>query len=167
REPVDIENATIDELLLNALYAHNKNQFADAIRFYSRILDLKPDNSIVSLIYKHRGMANFAQSSYDDAVEDFTRALEYDPASYKAAYYRGVVKSVLRRYPEAVEDFSLALSINPYQNFTLYRRAQAYYHLEDYPAALGDCEASLALSPEFEQAVKFRDILKEKLKMLG
>ncbi|MDR0585970.1 MAG: tetratricopeptide repeat protein, partial [Treponema sp.] len=167
RESVDIENATIDELLLNALYAHNKNQFADAIRFYSRILDLKPDNSIVSLIYKHRGMANFAQSSYDDAIEDFTRALEYDPASYKAAYYRGVVKSVLRRYPEAIEDFSLSLSINPYQNFTLYRRAQAYYHVEDYPAALGDCEVSLALSPEFEQAVKFRDILKEKLKMLG
>jgi putative GTP pyrophosphokinase len=167
RESVDIENATIDELLLNALYAHNKNQFADAIRFYSRILDLKPDNSIVSLIYKHRGMANFAQSSYDDAIEDFTRALEYDPASYKAAYYRGVVKSVLRRYPGAIEDFSLSLSINPYQNFTLYRRAQAYYHLEDYPAALGDCEVSLALSPEFEQAVKFRDILKEKLKMFG
>jgi putative GTP pyrophosphokinase len=166
-EPVDIEKVTIDELLLNALYAHNKNRFADAIRFYSRILDLQPDNSIISLIYKHRGMANFAQSSYDDAIEDFTRALEYDPASYKAAYYRGVVKSVLRRYPGAIEDFSLSLSINPYQNFTLYRRAQAYYHLGDYPASLGDCEASLALSPEFEQAVKFRDILKEKLKMLG
>ncbi|MDR0402670.1 MAG: tetratricopeptide repeat protein [Treponema sp.] len=166
-ESVDIENATIDELLLNALYAHNKRQFADAIRFYSRILDLKPDNSIVSLIYKHRGMANFAQSSYDDAIDDFSRALEYDPASYKAAYYRGVVKSVLRRYPGAVEDFSLSLSINPYQNFTLYRRAQAYYHLEDYPAALGDCEASLALSPEFEQAGRFRDMLKDKLKMLG
>jgi putative GTP pyrophosphokinase len=167
RRSVDIQNATIDELLLNALYAHNKNQFADAIRFYSRILDLKPDNSIISLIYKHRGMANFAQSSYDDAIEDFTRALEYDSASYKAAYYRGVVKSVLRRYSGAVEDFSLSLTINPYQNFTLYRRAQAYYHLGDYPAALGDCEASLALSPEFEQAVKFKGILKEKLKMLG
>jgi putative GTP pyrophosphokinase len=164
---VDIEKATIDELLLNALYAHNKNQFADAIRFYSRILDLKPDNSIISLIYKHRGMANFAQSSYDDAIEDFTRALEYDPASYKAAYYRGVIKSVLRRYSGAVEDFSLSLSLNPYQNFTLYRRAQAYYHLGDYPAALGDCEASLALNPESEQAVRFRNILKEKLKMLG
>jgi putative GTP pyrophosphokinase len=166
-EPADIEKATIDELLLNALFAHNKNRFADAIRFYSRILDLQPDNAIVSLIYKHRGMANFAQSSYDDAIEDFTRALEYDPASYKAAYYRGVVKSVLRRYSGAVEEFSLALSINPYQNFTLYRRAQAYYHLGDYPAALGDCEASLALNPEFEQAVRFKGILREKLKMLG
>jgi tetratricopeptide (TPR) repeat protein len=112
-------------------------------------------------------MANFAQSSYDEAIEDFTRSLEYDTASYKSAYYRGVVKSVLRRYSGAVEDFSLSLSINPYQNFTLYRRAQAYYHLGDYPAALGDCEASLALNPDAEPALKLREILQEKLKMLG
>jgi tetratricopeptide (TPR) repeat protein len=112
-------------------------------------------------------MANFAQSSYDDAIEDFTRSLECDPASYKSAYYRGVVRSVLGRYSGAVEDFSLSLAINPYQNFTLYRRAQAYYPLEDYPAALRDCEASLALDPDAEPAVKLREVLQEKLKMLG
>jgi putative GTP pyrophosphokinase len=165
--PPSVENSTIDELLLNALYAHNKNRFAEAISFYSRILDMKPGDSIISMIYKHRGMANFAQSSYDEAIEDFSRSLDYDSASYKAAYYRGVVHSVLRRYPEAVEDFSLSLSINPYQNFTLYRRAQAYYHLEDYPAALGDCEAALSLAPDSEQAGKLRKILREKLKMTG
>jgi putative GTP pyrophosphokinase len=158
---------TIDELLLNALYAHNKNQFAEAIGFYSRILDLNPDNSITSLIYKHRGMANFAQSSYNEAIEDFTRSLEFDTSSYKAAYYRGVVKSVLRNYSGSIEDFSLSLTINPYHSFALHRRAQAYYHLGDYPAALGDCESSLALAPDFDQAAKLRDLLREKLKMLG
>ena len=161
------DNSTIDELLLNALYAHNKNRFDEAIKFYSRILDLKPDASITSTIYKHRGMANFARSSYGDAIEDFSRAIEFDPSSYKAAYYRGVVHSVLRRYHDSVEDFNLSLSINPYQNFTLYRRAQAYFHLEDYPAALGDCEASLALLPDAQQVLKLRDLLKGKLEMRG
>jgi putative GTP pyrophosphokinase len=78
-----------------------------------------------------------------------------------------VVKSVLQRYSEAIDDFTLSLEINPYQNFTLYRRGQAYYHLEDYPAALADCEASLALAPESEGPAKFRNLLQEKLKMLG
>jgi putative GTP pyrophosphokinase len=158
---------TIDDLLLNALYAHNKNRFDEAIGFYSRILSMNPDSAVTSLIYKHRGMANFAQSHYENAIEDFSRALEQDPGSYKAAYYRGVVKSVLQRYLEAIDDFSLSLEINPYQNFTLYRRGQAYYHLEDYPAALADCEASMALDPESEGPVKFRSLLQEKLKMLG
>lgn len=163
----EVQKNTIDELLLNALYAHNKSQFTEAICFYSRILDLNPDDSIASLIYKHRGMANFAQSSYDDAIEDFSRSLEYDASSYKAAYYRGVVRSVLRDYPKALEDFSLSLSLNPYQNYTLYRRAQAYYHLEDYPAALADCEAALALSPDSEAILRLREMLMDKLKMLG
>jgi putative GTP pyrophosphokinase len=165
--PLPDDQATIDDLLLNALYAHNKNRFSEATSFYSRILEMKTADAIRSLIYKHRGMAYFAQSRYEEAIEDFTKSLETDSGSYKSAYYRGVVKSVLRLYSGAIEDFTLSLKINPYQNFTLYRRGQAYYHLEDYPAALADCEASLALDPDFSGAIRFRTLLRKKLKMLG
>jgi putative GTP pyrophosphokinase len=164
-EPLSMEKTSIDDLLLNALYAHNKNKFEDAIRFYSRILEIQPDNSIAALIYKHRGMANFAQSNYEDAIEDFSHSLELDPKSYKAAYYRGVVRAVEQCYAEAIDDFTLALTINPYQNFCRYRRGQAYYHLGDYPQALADCEAALILDPGSESAKKFKGLLMEKLKM--
>jgi putative GTP pyrophosphokinase len=156
---------SIDDLLLNALYAHNKNEFLRAIEFYSRILGMAPDNSIRSLIYKHRGMAYFAQSQYEDAVYDFTQSLEFDPASYKAAYYRGVVRAVQQRYIEAIDDFSRSLELNPYQPFCFYRRGQAYYHIDDYPQALADCESALTLDPESEPAKKFRQLLLRKLKM--
>ncbi|GHU55730.1 (p)ppGpp synthetase [Spirochaetia bacterium] len=158
-------SGSVDDLLLNALYAHNKNQFNEAISFYSRILEMKIDDPIRSLIYKHRGMAYFAQSKYQEAIEDFSDSLKYDVKSYKAAYYRGVVWSVLQRYNEAAEDFSLSLEINPYQSFCLFRRAQAWYHIGDHPQALGDCEASLALAPDNEMAKKLRDLLLGKLKM--
>jgi putative GTP pyrophosphokinase len=158
-------DTTIDDLLLNALYAHNKNQFTKAIEFYSRILELQPDNSIASLIYKHRGMANFAQSQYGDAITDFTQSLELDSTSYKAAYYRGVVQAVLQHYDDAINDFSLSLTINPYQPFCFYRRGQAFYHLEDYSEALADCESALELDPESEPVRKFRQMLLDKLKM--
>jgi len=161
------EQATVDDLLLSALSAHNKNRFTEAIAFYTRILEMKTDPVITTMIYKHRGMAYFAQSRYAEAIEDFGKSLEMDGKSYKAVYYRGVVKSVLRQYLEAIEDFSLSLEINPYQPFTLYRRGQAYYHLEDFPAALADCEAALALEPEFPGAARFRSLLLDKLKMLG
>jgi putative GTP pyrophosphokinase len=163
--PVPSANDSIDDLLLNALYAHNKNQFSEAIAFYSRILELNPDDAIRSLIYKHRGMAFFARSHYEEAVEDFSKSLELDPRSYKAAYYRGIVCSVIERYIPAIESFDTSLAINPYQPYCLYRRGQAYYHLEDYPRALADCEAALALEPENEALKKFRQMLLHKLKM--
>ena len=157
-------NVSIDDLLLNALYAHNKNQIPAAIAIYTQILEMKPDTAISSLIYKHRGMAYFARSHYEEAIDDFSKSLELDPQSYKSAYYKGIIYSVLQRYSQAVDAFNLALTINPYQPYCLYRRGQAYYHLEDYPKALGDCEAALALE-SFEAGRKFKDLLLGKLKM--
>jgi putative GTP pyrophosphokinase len=163
--PRPVVGGTVDDMLLNALYAHNKSRFDEAVTFYSRILEMKIDDPIRSLIHKHRGMAYFAQSMYQDAIDDFSNSLEWDKKSYKAAYYRGVVWAVIRRYVQAVEDFSLSLTINPYQAFCLFRRGQAFYHIGDYPAALADCEASLDLEPENEGARKFRELVQNKLKM--
>jgi putative GTP pyrophosphokinase len=159
------DNVSIDDLLVNALSAHNQNRFSDAINQYSKILELKPNTIIRSIIYKHRGMANFACSRYNEAVEDFSKALECDDKAYKAAYYRGVVHSVQKNYLLAIDDYTLSLSINPYQSFCLFRRAQAYYHIGDYPQGLADCENSLALEPQNKSAAKFKDLLLEKLKM--
>ena len=160
-----LDNASIDDLLVNALTAHNQNRFSDAISQYSKILELEPEITISSIIYKHRGMANFACSRYDEAVEDFSHALEFDSKSYKAAYYRGVVRSVLKQYSTAIDDYTLSLSINPYQSFCLFRRGQAFYHIGDLPQALSDCESSLALDPKNKTAIKFKNLLHEKLKM--
>jgi putative GTP pyrophosphokinase len=163
--PAPVSSRSIDDLLLNALYAHNKGQLGKAIVFYSEILGLEPPPKTASIIYKHRGMAYFAQSHYEDAADDFTASLGLDPSSYKSAYYRAVVRQVQKNYPAAAEDFSLALSLNPYQPWAFYRRAQVSYHISDYPAALADCEAAIALDPDFEDAVKFKTVLLAKLKM--
>jgi putative GTP pyrophosphokinase len=163
--PAPVSSRSIDDLLLNALYAHNKGQLDRAISFYSDILSLNPPAKTASIIYKHRGMAFFAQSRYEEAAGDFTVALDLDPSSYKSAYYRAVVRQVEKNYTAAVDDFSLALSLNPYQSWALYRRAQVYYHIGDYPAALSDCETALALDPDFGAASKFKAVLLDKLKM--
>jgi len=158
-------NNSIDDLLVKALSAHNQNRFNEAINQYTKILELKPNNNILSIIYKHRGMANFACSRYNEAIEDFTNSLELDKKSYKAAYYRGVVYSVIKQYSQAIDDYTLSLSINPYQPFCLFRRGQAYYHIGDYPQGLADCENSLALEPNNKSASKFKELLLDKLKM--
>jgi len=161
----DYTNESIDDLLVKALSAHNQNNFSDAISQYTRILELKPNNVICSIIYKHRGMANFACSSYNEAIDDFSNSLELDAQSYKAAYYRGIVYSVLKDYLPAIEDYTLSLTINPYQSFCLFRRGQAYYHIGDYPQALSDCEKSLSLEPNNNSTIKFKELLHKKLKM--
>ena len=166
-EPLPYEapsNVSIDELLLDALSAHNNNNFPKAIAIYSHILEMNPNTMIRSIIYQHRGMAFYTRSHYEDAIADFTETLKLDPKSYKSAYYKGIVYSVLGRYSDAVESYDKSLEINPYQPYCLFRRGQAYFHLEDFPQALGDCEAALALE-SLEAARKFKELVLSKLKM--
>ncbi|MDR0684240.1 MAG: tetratricopeptide repeat protein [Spirochaetaceae bacterium] len=162
---LDTRNKSIDDLLLNALYAHNRGLFSEAVAYYSFILGLEPDKKIASLIYKHRGMAFFAQSLYENAIEDFSQALKCDEKSYQSAYYCGVLHLVLQQYTTAIDYFTVSMTINRFQPYCFYRRAEAYYHLEDYPQALSDCESALTLDHELDGALKLKYMLLDKLKM--
>jgi len=149
----------IDNLLLKALNAHNSNQLDLAIDIYTSILNLKPQAYIQAIIYIHRGMAYFAASNYEQAVNDFSAATQLDQKNDKAFYYRALVHSTMQNYHKALEDFNQCLSLNPYQYDPLYSRAQVYFHLGDYPKALADCEQALNIHPESEQAKKFREMV--------
>ena len=138
----------MDGMLLAALEAHNKADFVQAVSIYSAIVAEKPGKEIASVVYKHRGMAFFAQSRYHEALQDFTSCLALDPECYKALYYRGVVKGVLDDCLGAVEDFSDALRIHPYHFFSRYRRALCFFKLGDTASALADCEIALRIEPE-------------------
>ncbi|MCL2411223.1 MAG: (p)ppGpp synthetase [Treponema sp.] len=160
------ENLSIDKLLVNALTAHNQKRYNEAISLYTKIIELKPDNdTICSIIYNHRGMLFFACSQYEKAIDDFNFSLKLDPTSYKASYYRGLVRSVQEQYAQAIDDYSFSLSINPYQPFCLFRRGQAYYHSGDYLKGLSDCESSLSIEPENESVIKFKNLILKKLQM--
>jgi putative GTP pyrophosphokinase len=159
------QSQSLDDLLLNGLYAHNKREFEKAIEFYSAILGRNQDDRIQSLVHRHRGMAFFATSRYKDALADFGAALDLDATSYKAVYYTALVLQVLEDYSGAVDGFSKSLEIHPYQPYCLFRRAQAYFHLGDYPAALADCESALAVYPELPGAAEFKRLILEKLEI--
>ncbi len=156
---------SLDDLLLEALNAHNRGDYLHAIDIYSHILAMNPKPEIRALIHKHRGMAYFAESRYDEAIEDFSTTLAHDDKAYKAAYYRGVVQSVKLNYAAAIDDFNLALAMHPYHFYSTYRRAQAYYHLGDYPKALADCEEALQLDPGNEFLKRLKKMTLARLKM--
>ena len=153
----------MDGLLLAALEAHNKADFARAVSIYSAIVAEKPGKEIASVVYKHRGMAYFAQSRYHEALQDFTSCLALDPECYKALYYRGVVKGVLDDCLGAAEDFSEALRIHPYHFFSRYRRALCFFKMGDSAAAHADCEIALRIEPENTLALHLFAKIKDKL----
>ena len=74
---------TIDDLILSAIEAHNQNLFDKAEKIYTKIIEQNPNDIVLSVVYKHRGMAYFAQANYEGAYADFLQSCKYNPANFR------------------------------------------------------------------------------------
>ncbi|MCX7786205.1 MAG: tetratricopeptide repeat protein [Spirochaetes bacterium] len=155
---------TLDNLLLEALTAHNQQQYSRAIELYTHILHRKPKRSIRALVYIHRGMAFFGESNYDKALEDFTAAINLEPENPRIYFYRGVVQRFRKDLNGALLDLSRSLELDPYHFDSLYNRAQVYFSLGNYVQAAEDCRQALALKPKIPEARRFLQVIEQKLR---
>jgi len=149
-----VEN--LDQALLEALTAHNRKKFKTAINLYSAILRQGPQAFVQSLVLSHRGMAYFSESLYENALDDFDKAIACDPRNAKAFFYRGTVRDALKEPEAAVADFTQSLTLVPYQFDPLLGRARCLGQLGRWDEALDDCDAALDLVPDDAQALEVR-----------
>ncbi|MCR5172654.1 MAG: tetratricopeptide repeat protein [Treponema sp.] len=138
---------TIDDLLLEAIHAHNSGEMEKAVSIYTQILESTPvpPAPVLSVVHKHRGMAYFASNDYDAALNDFDLSVKYDPNGFRSFYYKGIVYSVKEDYQHAIEAFNKSLEINEFQSHARYRRAVAYSKIGEDSKALEDLNAAEAM----------------------
>jgi tetratricopeptide (TPR) repeat protein len=160
---------TIDDLLLEALQAHNVADYQKAIAIYTKIIqfDPQPNDIVLSTIHKHRGMAFFSQAMYDDAFKDFELSVAFDPNNSRSLYYCGIVQSLLGNHRQAIEYFEKSLAVNPFQAHVHYREALAKYNLGDYQNALLELDQAQKLGIDEEDSKLLRARLVEKFDMKG
>jgi len=164
RGPKQVDpSASIDELLLEALTAHNGGLYEEAIAIYSAVLDTEPQGSLAVILLIHRGMAHFASSAYERALADFTRANEIDPTNTRSFYYRASVHRVLGDLERALADLDQSLNLNPFDFEAHYARSQIERELGDFGRALSDCDAALRIDPDSEEAAAFRSLLMKRM----
>lgn len=152
-----------DNLLLEALSAHNQRLYAEAAVLYTKLLSRRLKDSVRAMILIHRGMAYFGSSRYDPAIEDFSASLELDPANARAYYYRGVVYRFLKDPRRALADFDRCITLDPYQFDPVFGRAQIYFSLGDYVLSHEDCARALDLRPDSAPAKRFLEVVKSRM----
>jgi len=148
-----------DQLLLNALNAHNEKNFPLAIRIYTKILEQGCPTNIKALVLIHRGKAYFSQSNYGDARSDFKAAAECEPANNRAFYHLGVVDRVLGDNNSALNALQACIEINPFHVDALFAISGVYFDTGDYPGALEYCEKALLVEPEAAAVKDFRKLV--------
>jgi tetratricopeptide (TPR) repeat protein len=122
------------------------------------------DRNDLATAYKNRGNAYDDKGQYEQALEDYARAVETNPQDAEAFNGRGTTYIALERYRLAVDDFDQAIRINPSSPVALGNRCFAKAVLGELEQALSDCNEALRIKRKYPAAYASRAITYLKLK---
>ncbi|AXR62620.1 tetratricopeptide repeat protein [Leptospira mayottensis] len=148
----------ISETDLNSFQEGNskfKNgDYLEAIEFYSRDLDVNPDNP-TSL--NNRGLAKSKSGNETGAISDYNRAIEKREDYAIAFNNRGCAKMKVSDYRGAIEDLSLAIRLKPTYANALNNRAVVNWTVQEQQSACEDWKkaANLGHNEARKSFVKF------------
>ena len=144
----------LEALFKHTFYETNYHQFKNFIRgAQQNIIPMSEDFSEFQNHYNW-GMLNYQSGLFDVAIEEFNKAVEFEPnAEISMLYsYRGISKLKLNKFNEAIEDFDKAVEIKPrevseYSNWikNYYNRGVARFYINDLEGACQDWNKSYEL----------------------
>ena len=107
--------------------------------------------------YNYRGRAYTAMGKHDEAISDYTQAIELNPNSAESYYNRGFSyvrkimsdkNSVKQDYEKAIPDFTKAIQLNPAHSCSYLYRSLCYNMIGDYDKYLLDGDMYKKLGSE-------------------
>ncbi len=96
----------------------------------------------------NRGVLYANLGQWDNALEDYSKALKNDPENSKANYNCGVAYANLRQWDKATAYYSRALGIDPKYKDAYYNRGVAYANLGLWDNAIADFSAAIEIDPD-------------------
>ncbi len=99
-----------------------------------------------AVMHRYIGHAYAAMWEYEKAIDDFSRAIEYDPEFAQAYLNRGILYWREIDHPRrAIMDLTTAQTLNPELSEACFNRGVAYQQLREYENAVRDFKAYLAV----------------------
>ncbi len=148
----------------NGIYDIQDGKYKEAVENINKSLELKNDWEIP---YFYRAVAYQALEQFDDAMLDYTKALQLNP-KMTDAYYNKARITLSRKDIEnpdiygAVKDLEKAIELD--ENFidALYAMACAQKKLENYTAAVEYLDKLLKIEPDAVNAKALKKLIEQK-----
>jgi len=96
------------------------------------------------------GVFHLNTNKPEKALEDFSRAIQIDPAKADGWLGRANSLQTLGQYEASLQDYDKAIDIDPKLANAYVNRGSAYSNLGEYKKAIADYEKGLALDPKID-----------------
>jgi tetratricopeptide (TPR) repeat protein len=125
----------------------------------TRLLEHPSSGTKVFSLYNNRGLAKVRKGNLDDAIADFTSALNQNPKFVEALKNRGIARHMQGDYDAAIADFNRALLLDPKSPDLYNMRGLALFNKEEYDRAIEDFNKAISLDPNYPKAYVNRGLV--------
>ena len=133
--------------------AKARGDYGEAIRLFTLALEsneLSRANQVV--VYYNRGNAYDSKGDHDQAIFDFTRAIELNPKYALAYNNRGIAYNSKGDHDRAISDFTRAIELESKYAAAYNNRGGVYNCKVDYDRAISDLTRAIELDPMYVYA---------------
>jgi len=88
---------------------------------------------------------------YDNAVNDYTLALQLEPNNIHALHNRGICYQKLAKFNEAIEDFTLVIKSNPNNSSAYFNRGCCFDSQGNVNKAINDYSIALQIDSKAKE----------------
>ena len=136
--------------LQRGIEAHKERKLDEAIKHYTKSIQLEPDNLMLNRAYNNRGNAYDGKGEQDLAFDDYSMAIESNPDEADAYFYRGFIYEGKRDVRKAIKDYDKAIELNPdHVDAYVYRASVAN---RDSALVIKDYSKAIELNPNHTYA---------------
>ena len=133
--------------------AHKERKLDEAIKHYTKSIQLEPDNLILTRAYNNRGNAYEGKGEHDLAFEDYSMAIKINPDDADAYFYRGFTYELRRDFEAAIRDYDKTIELKEDNADAYVYRAQAYSTANrDLESVIKDYNTAIELNPHHSYA---------------
>lgn len=108
--------------------------------------------AIPKIGYYFRGLERFNKRDLEGAIDDYTKAIELDPAYADAYLNRGLARNSKGQHDAAITDYNKAIELAPDYADAYVNRSLARSSKGDAKGALADCNRAIEIQPQHDRA---------------
>ena len=137
---------------------HEESLFPDFVGFAYTQRHNAPYTTLDAEGYFCRGVEALQQGELDQAIQDFTQAIEHKPDLAEAYHNRGTVYADQGKLDLAIRDYDQAIEINPKLDKVYYNRGNAYISKDKLDHAIQDYNKAIELKKDYAKAYNNRGL---------
>ena len=108
------------------------------------------------MAFKLLGNAYFLKNDYDNALENYKKAVKVDPRFAEPHNNIGLILSKQLKFDKAVKHFNKAIALKPDFENAFYNRALLFEKVGDYNRAIADYSKIIEINPDDFETVTVR-----------